>query len=117
MSGEARYLFSVDVEDPRLDLPGGDRLPPRVPHMVDSYLQFLARDESKGTFFVVGEVARRHPETVRAIAAAGHELACHSDAHVPLDRQDKARFRDDLKRNLDSLHSAGAGAVVGYRSP
>jgi polysaccharide deacetylase family protein (PEP-CTERM system associated) len=117
MSGEALYLFSVDVEDLRLDLPDGDRLAPRVPEMVDAYLRFLARDSSKGTFFVVGEVARRHPETVRAIAAAGHELACHSDAHVPLDRQDRAQFRDDLRRNLDALRAAGADEVEGYRSP
>jgi polysaccharide deacetylase family protein (PEP-CTERM system associated) len=117
MNGEARYLFSVDVEDPRLDLPGGDSLPPRVPETIRTYLEFLARHESKGTFFVVGEVARRHPETVRAIAAAGHELACHSDAHIPLDRQDQARFRDDLLRNLDALRAAGADEIRGYRSP
>lgn len=117
MSGEALYLFSVDVEDPRLDLPGGDALPPRVPRMIDTFLEFLNRGAATGTFFVVGEVARRHPEVIRRIAAAGHELACHSDSHVPLDRQDKARFRDDLLRNLDSLRAAGAGEIAGYRSP
>lgn len=109
------YLFSVDVEDPRTGLPGGDALPPRVPEMVDLYLQFLERHSAKGTFFVVGEVARRHPELVRRIAAAGHELGCHSDIHVPLDRQDRSGLREDLLRNLDAL--AQSGAVRGYRAP
>ena len=117
MSGEALYLFSVDVEDPRIGLPDGEKLPPRVPQMVDTFLELLARSGAKGTFFVVGEVARRHPEVVRSIAGAGHELGCHSDLHVPLDRQDRARFREDLLRNLEALRSAGAGAVSGYRSP
>ena len=119
MSGEALYLFSVDVEDPRLDLPDGEALPARVPRMVDRFLEFLARDGASGTFFIVGEVARRHPEVVARIAGAGHEIGCHSDAHVPLDRQDKSLFREDLLRNLDALHAAGAGAgeVTGYRSP
>ena len=117
MSGDALYLFSVDVEDPRLALPDGEALPARVPRMVDTFLEFLARDDARGTFFIVGEVARRHPEMVARIAEAGHEIGCHSDAHIPLDRQDKARFRDDLERNLDALRSGGADEVIGYRSP
>jgi polysaccharide deacetylase family protein (PEP-CTERM system associated) len=117
MTGGATFLFSVDVEDPRLDLPDGERLPARVPALIDAYLDFLRRDESKGSFFFVGEVARRHPEMVARIAAEGHELGCHSDTHVPLDRLGQARFRDDLLRNLDSLRSAGAGEIRGYRAP
>jgi Domain of unknown function (DUF3473)/Polysaccharide deacetylase len=54
---------------------------------------------------------------VRRVADAGHELGCHSDAHVPLDRQDRVRFREDLLRNLDALRSAGADEIGGYRSP
>jgi polysaccharide deacetylase family protein (PEP-CTERM system associated) len=111
------YLFSVDVEDPRLALPDGAALPPRVPQLVDAYLDFLDRVSAKATFFVVGEVARRHPDLVRRIAAQGHELACHSDAHIPLDRQEKASFRDDLLRSLEALAAAGADEVRGYRAP
>ena len=117
MTGEARYLFSVDVEDPRLDLPDGDRLPARVPTLVGAYLDFLRRNGGTGTFFFVGEVARRHPGLVARIAAEGHEIGCHSDSHVPLDRLGQARFRDDLRRNLDALRAAGAGEIKGYRAP
>ncbi|MEO7177308.1 MAG: polysaccharide deacetylase family protein [Allosphingosinicella sp.] len=113
----ASYLFSVDVEDPRLDLPDGERLPARVPALVATYLDFLRRHEAKGSFFVVGEVARRHPEMVARIAAEGHELGCHSDSHLPLDRLGQTRFRDDLKRNLEALDRAGAGGIKGYRAP
>jgi peptidoglycan-N-acetylglucosamine deacetylase len=115
MSGD--YLFSVDVEDPRLDFPDGDRLPARVPVLVDTYLDFLRGHDAKGTFFIVGEVARRHPEMIARIAAAGHEIGCHSDTHVPLDRLGRAWFRDDVLRCLEALDSAGAGQVRGYRAP
>ncbi len=117
MTGETPFLFSLDVEDPRLDLPDGERLPARVPALVGTYLDFLGRHEAKGTFFVVGEVARRHPELVARIVAQGHEIGCHSDAHVPLDRLGRARFGDDLSRNLDALRVAGAGGIEGYRAP
>jgi polysaccharide deacetylase family protein (PEP-CTERM system associated) len=115
MSGP--YLFSVDVEDPRLDLTDGERLPARVPALVDIYLDFLRRHDAKGTFFTVGEVARRHPEMVGRIVREGHEIGCHSDSHVPLDRLGQARFRDDLLRSLEALDSAGAAKVGGYRAP
>jgi polysaccharide deacetylase family protein (PEP-CTERM system associated) len=117
MSEPTPFLFSVDVEDPRLELPGGERMPARVPTLVGRYLDFLASNGAKGTFFVVGEVARRHPEVVARIAAEGHEIGCHSDTHVPLDRLGRVAFRDDLRRNLDSLRSAGAGEIQGYRAP
>lgn len=117
MTGETPFLFSVDVEDPRLDLPDGGRLPARVPALIDTYLDVLRRHQAKGTFFVVGEVARRHPEMVSRIVAEGHELGCHSDSHVPLDRLGQAGFRDDLQRNLDALRTAGASAIEGYRAP
>lgn len=113
----SEYLFSVDVEDPRLELPAGERHPARVPALVDTYLDFLSRHRSKGTFFVVGEVARRHPEMIGRIVAEGHEIGCHSDSHVPLDRLGQAAFRDDLQRNLDALRAAGAGTIEGYRAP
>jgi polysaccharide deacetylase family protein (PEP-CTERM system associated) len=111
------YLFSVDVEDPRLDLPDGDRLPARVPALVDIYLDWLRRNDARGTFFTVGEVARRHPDMVRRIALEGHEIGCHSDSHVPLDRLGQPRFRDDLLRSLEALDCAGGGTVRGYRAP
>lgn len=117
MTGAPSFLFSVDVEDPRLDLPDGERLPARVPALIDTYLEFLRRHDGKATFFFVGEVARRHPEVVARIAAEGHELGCHSDAHVPLDRLGQSRFRDDLLRNLDALRQAGAADLRGYRAP
>lgn len=117
MTGQAPYLFSVDVEDPRLDLADGDRLPARVPALVGAYLDLLRRNGGTGSFFFVGEVARRHPGLVARIAAEGHEIACHSDSHVPLDRLGQALFRDDVRRNLDALRAAGAGEIKGYRAP
>ena len=115
MSG--RFLFSLDVEDPRDAVPDGASYPARVPMLTAAYLDLLRRHGGRGTFFIVGAVARRHPDLVRTIAAEGHEIACHSDAHVRLDRQSPAQLRDDLLRSLDALDSAGAGQVRGYRAP
>jgi len=44
-------------------------------------LECLARHEVRAGFFLIGDKARRHPELVRAIAAAGHVIGNHSQSH------------------------------------
>ena len=98
-------------------IPDGERYVERVPANVERYLELLERRGQRTTFFTVGDTARRYPELIREIADAGHELACHSSEHVPLDRQDANSLREDLLRNRDDLVRAGADEVVGFRAP
>jgi len=117
MLGARTYLFSIDLEDARLLVPNGERFRPRVEPMTIRYLDWLDLHHFSATFFVVGEVARRHPDLVREIARRGHEIACHSNMHVPLDRQSPEEFRADLGDCIETLAKYAPGAVVGYRAP
>lgn len=47
----------------------------------DRILRILEKYGLKCTFFVPGEVARRNPDVVRRITAAGHEIAHHGLYH------------------------------------
>ena len=38
------------------------------------------------TYFVTGETAERHPGSIKALVAAGHELACHGMTHRPFEQ-------------------------------
>lgn len=111
------FLFSVDLEDVRSMIPDGERYAPRVAANVERYLEVLGRHGARCTFFTVGEFARRQPGLVRAIVAAGHEVACHGADHVPLERLGPQGFRDDLRRALDALESAATVRVRGFRAP
>jgi len=71
----------------------------------------------RGTFFVVGRVAEAAPALVRDIAAAGHEVACHSYRHTPLDRETPQSFRAETHRAKDALEQAVSVPVTGYRAP
>ena len=117
MSRARTYLFSIDLEDARLLVPGGERYRPRVEPMTLRYLDWLDRHHFTATFFVVGEVARRHPDLVREIAHRGHEVGCHSNLHVALDRQSPEEFRTDLGESLAALARCHSGPVIGYRAP
>lgn len=111
------FLFSIDLEDIRFRMDDGRRYAERVPAMVEKYLDFLNRHNAKCTWFTVGDVARAYPSIIKMLVDEGHEIGCHSDLHIPLTRMDKESFDADLKRNIDSLLTAGARNIIGYRAP
>lgn len=111
------FLFSIDLEDIRFRMKDGERYAARVPAAAQRYLSFLDRHKMKATFFTVGDAARAYPSLVKEIYDAGHEIACHSDLHIPLDELGKEKFRTDTLCNLESLHKAGVDRVAGYRAP
>lgn len=53
------------------------------PHPVTTrrILAVLAATRHRATFFVLGAKARRHPDVVREIQAAGHTIGVHGDRH------------------------------------
>ena len=53
------------------------------PHPVTTrrILAVLAATRHRATFFMLGAKARRHPDVVREIHAAGHTLGVHGDRH------------------------------------
>ena len=47
-------------------------------------MDLLEHHNARGTFFVVGENARRHPGVLRQMHAAGHAIGNHTWAHPSL---------------------------------
>ena len=72
-------------------------------------LALLAEHGASATFFVIGERAAAHPQLVRDIVAAGHEVAHHTHTH-PLGTfwcASRARVARELDECLAVLASAG----------
>jgi peptidoglycan/xylan/chitin deacetylase (PgdA/CDA1 family) len=79
-------------------------------------LSLLERAAIKATFFILGKSADDYPESVAAIAEAGHELAVHSYTHTSPTNLSPEEEEEALVRTREILQSFGA-EVVGYRSP
>lgn len=110
------FLFSVDVEEFDVDPPGRPFRRTPLPGLLDIYVRWL--QDRKATFFVVGEVARRFPDAIRALHDAGHELACHTDSHRRLDEMTPEALRGDLERNCEAILAAAPSAeITGFRAP
>jgi polysaccharide deacetylase family protein (PEP-CTERM system associated) len=117
--------FSVDVEDwyqvadfdavvPRAEW---NQYESRLAHNTDRVLALLDEAGVKGTFFVLAWNAERHPEVVRRIAAAGHEVASHGYGHRLIYEQSPEEFRADVVRAKTILEDLTGTPVLGYRAP
>ncbi|MDH6514866.1 peptidoglycan/xylan/chitin deacetylase (PgdA/CDA1 family)/glycosyltransferase involved in cell wall biosynthesis/peptidoglycan/LPS O-acetylase OafA/YrhL [Streptomyces sp. SAI-135] len=72
-------------------------------------LDVLDRYGAKGTFFVTGSSAARHPGLVRQLVASGHEIGVHTFTHPDLGYQSQARLDRELAQTQLAL--AGAAGV------
>ena len=84
---------------------------------VDDLIAVLARYDAPATVFAVGEWARRYPDAVKKLAAAGHELANHSDSHRHLSALDAEAFRRDVADCNETLTALTGRPVTLYRGP
>jgi polysaccharide deacetylase family protein (PEP-CTERM system associated) len=89
----------------------------RVTANTERLLAIFAEADVHATFFVLGWVAEQYPSLVARIAAAGHEVACHSHAHRLVYDLTRTAFRNDLRRAKDAIESAAGAPVHGYRAP
>lgn len=124
-NGDALAAFAADVEDyfqveALRHLCPRDRwtsMEDRTDRNTRRLLDLLAAHGARGTFFVLGWTAERHPELVREIAAGGHEVASHGYAHELVYRQSPETFREDVRRARKLLQDLSGQEVIGYRAP
>lgn len=127
VAADARVLnaMTVDVEDyfqvsafeahvQRADWPAFEG---RVVANTERLLRIFDEFDVRATFFILGWVAERYPSLVRAIAAAGHELASHGYAHGLVYNGTADDFRRDLRQAAAAIEAAAGVRVVGYRAP
>lgn len=119
-----RNAMTVDVEDyfhvaafsRQVDPATWERFPARVERNTQRLLELFAERGVSATFFVLGWVAERFPGVVRAIAAQGHEVACHGYSHQLIYRQTPAVFREETVRAKACLEEQAQRPVLGYRA-
>jgi polysaccharide deacetylase family protein (PEP-CTERM system associated) len=125
MDSLTRNALTVDVEEyfqvaafeRTIPREAWDSAESRVDFSTGRVLDLFATHGVKGTFFVLGWIAERHPELVRRIVREGHELASHGYDHTRVHKFEPAQFREDVVRTRKLLEDIGGVAVRGYRAP
>ena len=80
-------------------------------------LTLFEKYSAHATFFVLGDVAKNHPELIKLISDKGHEIGSHSLEHRFIYNQNADEFRYDLKRSLDLLTSITTKKILSFRAP
>lgn len=84
-----------------------------LPHL----LEVLERYNLCATFFIPGQVAKRYPDAVRAIAAHGHEIGCHGNHHEIMAHLTPEEQAEALQEARKILEETTGQTPVGFRMP
>ena len=112
-------LLGIDFEDwyhPELikKYQNRESFEPLIVNAIDKIIDWLRKNDTYATFFVVGELLEFKPELLDQILEGGHEIAFHTMNHIRLDEPNyKEIFSDDLKRFSELTNKKSKG----FRAP
>jgi len=87
---------------------------PRVVEGINKIIELLRKNETKATFFVVGELLEFKPELLDIILENEHEIAFHTMKHTRIDLPNRReQFQDEIKQ-FDKLTGRRS---KGFRAP
>lgn len=84
-----------------------------TPQLLDT----LAREQASATFFMLGQYAASGADTVRRVAAEGHEIGSHSMSHPDLTRLSAAAARAQVRDAATILEQISGAPVTTFRPP
>ncbi len=89
----------------------------RVEENVEKLLALFDSQNTKATFFVLGWTARKFPQLIKKMAAAGHEVATHGNSHRMVTKLTPDEFREDLAESISVIQEISGEKVLGFRAP
>ena len=117
MTCDVEDYFQVTALEPVVDRKDWTSFDCRVPRNMDRILGHFAEANITGTFFILGWVAKQHPEVVRQVVSQGHEVASHGMEHKRVWQQAPEEFLEDVTSARKLLEDIAGVSVVGYRAP
>ena len=87
------------------------------PEYTPRILDLLAEQNSRATFFVVGERAVRHPDVVRRIVLEGHALGTHSMSHPNMREVSPRRAIAEVRAGRTAVEQIVGTSIPLFRPP
>lgn len=88
-----------------------------TPDKTNQILQILAAEEVPATFFLIGQEVQQHPQLVRQILAAGHQVGNHSFSHQRMIFKSPAFVAGEIEQTDKLLRDSGVDGVIYFRPP
>ena len=104
---------TLDVEDLR----PSDQFEDRSKLMTEKVLDLFSEMNIRATIFVVGDVAKNHPEIINKAVKDGHEIGLHSHKHIPFQLLTPDEFEQELSGAKTLLQEISGQEINGFRAP
>jgi polysaccharide deacetylase family protein (PEP-CTERM system associated) len=122
MGKRYKSAFTVDVED-GISIAMRDAFSvktdqtERVVSLTSTILELLSQNNTKGTFFVLGQVAEKFPVLIKQIAQEGHELGVHGYNHLQFFRMTREEAFEEISSAKKLIEDISGQEVFGHRAP
>jgi polysaccharide deacetylase family protein (PEP-CTERM system associated) len=122
MKDTYRVALTIDVED-GINISMRDHfqveMEPtgRVEENMEVILEICEKNNVKGTFFILGEVAKKFPALVKRISNGGHEVGVHGYHHDQIFKLTPEKLRSSLERSKDMMQNLTGKEILGFRAP
>lgn len=80
-------------------------------------IDILKKYDVKVTFFVVGEWVDKYPESVKALADAGHEIMNHSNTHPHMPQLSIQKMTEEINACNDKIEKITGRRPTLFRAP
>ena len=84
---------------------------------IDSILETLEKNNTKITFFMVGDWIEKYPEAVKKIYEAGHEIGSHSDTHPHVNNLTYEQNIEEIEKSNEKIKNITGTKTDLYRTP
>ncbi len=84
---------------------------------VQSILRVLDEDQVRAAFFVTGEWAKDHPEKIRAIADAGHDIGSYGMNYTDMGQLTKTEINEELAQAHETVRELTGVEMELCRAP
>lgn len=88
----------------------------RIHENLERLFRVLEDTNTKGTFFIIGWIAKTYPELVRKIAEK-YQIGSHTMTHQLVWQQSKEEFKEDVTASIKLLEDITGKKVECFRAP
>ena len=107
-------IYCVDTKEPKIalsfDAAWGNE-------QTQTILDICKKHDIKVTFFMTGGWVEKYPDSVKAIAAAGHDLGNHSENHKQMSKLSKSQCIDELMKPHNKVKELTGIEMTLFRPP
>lgn len=84
---------------------------------IPQMLKTLSDNQVKATFFILGQWCEKYPDSVKQIAAAGHEIASHGYSHTNMTSMETNQIAQEATKSMQVLEQATGQKPILLRPP